>query len=631
MPFDGPDGYAVALRAIAKGIRPRRVLNNAEWAGKYRRLTAKGGAAEPGPWRNDRIPQLMAVQRALDDDHPAPLVIFVGSLQIAKSEVGLNWIFRSIHQAPCSILAGFPNEKQARKWVRTRLNSGIEETPVIRTLIPLGRKVDAGNTLTEKHYPGGVLYTASANIKADLAQISVRKVLVEEVDRWPPPFEDEGDQVELAKGRTAAFAGREKIFVNSTPTTEEESRIWPMWLQSTMERYYLPCPHCNEMQVWSFDNLKWPERKPQQAMLMCVECAALIEERHKPELLRAGEWRAEHPELEEVAKGFHLNGLYTPIGLGRSWAAHARAWDEARGHPAKEQVFVNTRRGEVWKSEKVRLEWEAIASRREPYRLRTIPPGVLLLTCGVDVQHDRIEAAILGWSRGERCTLIDYNKLYGSPTNDETWKALDDYLARDFLNTAGVTMRLAATGIDSGNWQHEVINFTRSRKGRNIFATKGSSVRSRPPIGRPTLVDVNYRGVSQKRGAEQYQIGVSVLKTTLYQRLKDDAEALPASRLVRFSDELGDEFFRQLTAEKFDPKDGWGKVYDRNEALDCVVIAMAIAMHHTTQVHRMREADWQRLEQLYESKTESPEPKLGVTPIPKIGGGFSPISARVEN
>lgn len=630
MPFDGPDGYQIALQTFARGIRPKRIIGVAAWAQKYRRLTAKGGAAEAGPWRNDRIPQLMGVMAALDDSHPAPLVVFVGSLQIAKSEVGLNWIFRTIHQAPTGILAAFPNEKQAKKWVRTRLNSGIAEIPVIRALVPLGRKIDSGNTLTEKHYTGGVLYTGSAGVPSDLASISVPKVLLEEVDRWPQVLEGEGDPVELAKGRTAAFPGRVKVFVNSTPTTEEESRIWPMWLGSTMDRYHVPCPHCDAMQVLSFDNLKWADGKPHQAMMMCEACAALFEHRCKTEMLAHGEWRQEHPELEEIAKGFHLNGLYTPIGLGRTWEDHARAWEQARGKPAKVQVYFNTRRGEVVKSNKVKLDWEEVARRREPYALRTIPAGVLQLTAFADVQGDRIEAGILGWGRGERATVIDYTTFSGDPTRPEVWQALDEWHGKEMLNSFGVPMRIQAMGVDSGNWQHEVLNFTRGRRARGIVATKGSSIRSKQPIGRPTLVDVNYRGALQKRGAEQYQIGVSVMKTTLYARLGADAEALPTDRHIRFSADLPDEFFRQLCAEKFDPKDGWLKHYDRNEALDIVTGAMIMAMYQTVQVHRLRELDWQRLEQLYEPAGGAP--KLPEQPLPTLSGGrFLPTSAVVRN
>ncbi len=569
---------------------------------------------------------------ALDNSHPAPLVIFVKSSQVGGSECGLNWIGRTIHMAPTGILALFPSEKVARKWVRTRLHSMLAETPELRAIIPSGRRSDQGNTLQEKHFRDGVLYTGSAGIPDDVASITVPYILLDEVDRMPLMLDNEGDPIELAKRRAATFPGRTKVFEISTPTTEETSRIWADWQTSTQDRFFVPCPHCLTMQWLTFDNLKWADGKPEQAQYQCEECAVLFPERHKTDMLRAGAWRAEHPEREALVKGFHVNALYTPIGLGDSWVDHARAWDGARGRPAKVQVYYNTRRGEVVKSEKVRLEWEAVAARREPYQLRTIPPGCLLLTAGADVQHDRIEVGIVGWFRNERAAVIDYTALYGDPTRSEVWEALDKYLAGELLNTFGVPMRIAAAGIDSGNWQHEVTNFTRARRSRNIFATKGSSIRSRQPIGKPTLVDVNYRGQVQKRGAEQYQLGVSVLKTSLYARLRADAETLPADRHLRLPSELPDEFFRQLCAERYDPKDGWIKHYEHNEALDVIVINMAAAMHHSTQIHRMRELDWQRLEQLYEPKGEpkSQAEVPGALVTATTRSGFPILSAKVN-
>ena len=107
---------------------------------------------------------------------------------------------------------------------------------------------------------------------------------------------------------------------------------------------------------------------------------------------------------------------------------------------------------------------------------------------------------------------------------------------------------------------------------------------------------MNYRGIARS-AAPTAQIGVSVLKRSM--RLKADEETLPADRL-RFSEGLPDEFFRQLCAERFDPVAGWQKHYDRNEALDVMNEATAAAMHQSVQIHRLRELDWQRLEQLYE-------------------------------
>lgn len=638
MPYDGPDGYAVTLEAFARTIEPRRALPISEWAARFRVLTGKS-AAEPGRWRNERIPYLSAIMDALDPRHPAPLVVFAKSSQVGGSECGLNWIGRTVHQAPGSFLALFPTDKVARKWVRTRLDSMIATTPELRKLLPLGRRANAGNTLSEKHYAGGVLYTGSANIPDDVASISVPYLLLEEVDRMPVTLEDEGDPIELAFRRLTTFP-RHKAFMNSTPTTIETSRIWPAWLASTMDRYFVPCVHCGHMQSLEWDRLKWVDGKPEGAGYACAECDAINDERHKTDMLAAGEWRATHPERETIAKGFHVSGLYTPIGLGDSWAKHAAAWERAKGSEARIQVFFNTRLGKVHKGERKRVEWEQVKGRAEPFRLREIPAGVLLLTSGTDVQADRLETQILGHGRAERITVVDYVVHYGDTTRPDVWSTLDQYLAQEIENACGVRMRLSCSLIDAGYIPDTVLGFTRTRKARGIYASRGSTNPARPPIGRPAFPDVKRRGKTDSRqGVERYEIGVSVLKHWLYERLRSDGgtEENPvqiADRHIRFSRELADEYFRQLTAETYDPKHGWIERanYHRNEALDTFVLARAAALHHTVAIHRMREPDFEHLEKLYATpgaaKAATAE-HLGQQPI-ATAGGFLPVSAKTK-
>lgn len=651
MAFDGPDGYAAGLEALAAILEPRRVLSVSEWAARYRTLVGKS-AAEPGRWRNERIPFLAAIMDALDPHHPAPQVVFVKSSQVGGSECALNWIGRTVHQAPGSFLVLFPTERVGRKWVRTRLDSAIATTPELRRLIPLGRRTNAGNTLSEKHFPGGVLYVGSANIPDDLASVSVPYLLEEEVDRMPVALEGEGDPIELARRRLATFA-RSKEFMISTPTTFETSRIWPAWLRSTMDRYFVPCTHCGHLQTLRWVQLKWPAGKPEEAGYLCEECAAFLEERHKTEMLAEGAWRSTYPEREAAVKGFHVNGLYTPIGLGDSWSLHAEAWERAKGSEARIQVFYNTRLGEVHKGERLKLEWEEIKRRAEPYRLREIPPGVLILTSGSDVQADRLETQIVGWGRGEQATVIDYVVHYGDTTRGEVWAKLDDYLAGEIVNAFGVRMRLACSLIDSGYLPETVLGFTRTRKARNIYASRGSTNPSRHEIGKPAYPDVKRRGKTDNRrtGVERYELGVSILKHWLFELLRadagtPDAPVAIADRHIRFPrgrpqvpggldfGGLEEEYFRQLTAETFDPKHGWIERanYHRNEALDTICLARAAAMHHSVNLHRNREADWARLEELYareQPDVPAPPPELGKTAI-RVAGGFLPTSAKID-
>lgn len=638
MPFDGPDGYVAGLEALARIVAPKRPLSVSAWSGQYRILSGKG-AAEPGRWRNERIPYLTGPMDALDARHLAPLVVFIASSQVGKTEVGINWIFRTAHQCPGLILALFPTDRVSRKWVRSKLDPAIAATPVIRQLIPLGRKANAGNTLHEKHFPGGGLMTGSANIADDMRMTSAPYLLLEEVDSMPVELEDEGDPVELALRRLTNFP-RSKAFMNSTPTTSDTSRIWPAWLSSTMDRYFMPCAHCNHMQFLRWQQLTWIPGKPGGAAYMCEECAALIHERSKTEMLAAGEWRATHPEREAEIKGFHANGLMTPIGLGDSWAKHAAAWERAQGSIARIQVFFNTRLGEVHKGERIKVEWERVHSRREAYKLRTIPKGVLTLTSGSDVQSDRIETQILGHGRGEQITVVDYIVHRGDVTRPEVWSLLDDYLAGEIVNELGVRMRLSCSLIDAGYLPDTVLGFTRPRKARGIFASRGSTVATRQAIGKPSYPDVKRRGKTDNRhfGAERYEIGVSVLKHWLYEQLRADegTDELPvhiADRHIRFSADLGEEYFRQLTAETFDPKHGWidKANYHRNEALDTFVLARAAAMHHSVNWHRQREGDFVRLEELFERVVEAKPVVESSKATSPFSGGFANVTEADTN
>lgn len=86
---------------------------------------------------------------------------------------------------------------------------------------------------------------------------------------------------------------------------------------------------------------------------------------------------------------------------------------------------------------------------------------------------------------------------------------------------------------------------------------------------------------------------------------------------------MGDEFLRQLVAEQVVRKVvrgverlEWQKVYNRNEALDCFVLARAAA--HLVGLDRFTDADWRTLEAPFgiEPSARSPPPPTSVTGTP---------------
>ena len=133
---------------------------------------------------------------------------------------------------------------------------------------------------------------------------------------------------------------------------------------------------------------------------------------------------------------------------------------------------------------------------------------------------------------------------------------------------------------------------------KRVIAIKGSSQAGRAILGRPSNVDLNWKGQTIKDGVQLWMVGTDTAKSTLSSRLIADAKLEVSARKVHFSSDLELDYYEQLTSEAFDPdKNRWVKrTGRRNEALDTWVYGYAAAMHPDVRIHVAREADWQKLE-----------------------------------
>lgn len=595
--FTVADGYAVACRAWAAGIRRPPRVTVTEWADAHRRLPTKG-ASEPGKWRTARTPYLKEIQDCLSDTHPARRVVFIKSVQVGATEAGNNWVGWMVATQKAPMMVVQPTIDVAERWSKQRLAAMIEDTPALREKIAPARSRDSGNTTLLKEFPGGVLIVSGANSAPSLRSMPVRYLFLDEVDAYPHDLEGEGDPVSLAEARATTFP-RRKIFLVSTPTIESLSRINKEWLASDMRRYRVPCPHCGERQALEWSLLQWPEGEPEKAAYACKACGALIDESEKTTMLAAGQWIAEHPE-RDVA-GFHINALYTPIGLGLSWAELAREWIAAQRDPIKLKTFINLRLGECFADPNEKLDWDEIKSRAGGYEARSIPPGCLLLTAGIDVQKDRFAILLLGHGCNNVQWVIDYVELPADPTRPDEWTRIDDYLNEPRQSSRGVPMRVTLATIDSGYLTDDVLNYTRARRHRGVVAVKGSSMANKPIITKGSKVDFTWRGSTIKSGAELWIVGSDTAKHQLFARLTADRKHPEHDRLIRFPTGLDESFYSQLTAEIFDTtKRRWVKVRVRNEALDTFCYAVAASMHPSVRAHTWKEPKWEQLREVLE-------------------------------
>jgi len=302
--------------------------------------------------------------------------------------------------------------------------------------------------------------------------------------------------------------------------------------------------------------------------------------------------------------------------MGRSWTDLVRQWLAAQNNPVKLKRFINTRLAETWEDQSRNMKPRMLAERAEDYPLKSIPPGCLILTAGIDTQNDRLAIQVTGWGRHDQCWVIDYIELPGDP-NDQVAAfvkkegALFEYLSQEFINAWGNIMTIQAVGWDTGGQRTDAIyTACRSRVVSRLLAFKGASIPGKAILApRPSQQDVNVRGKVIRKGLGLWLIGTDTAKDVIAAHLGADADRPVEERKIHFSKGLDEDYYKMLLAEKYDPeKNRWVKPGGkRNEAIDVFVYSMAAARHPEIRIHAMGVRAWQNLERMLQNGEGSPQ------------------------
>lgn len=601
----------LVAQTLARALRPRHALTVSEWADANRMLS-EVGSAEPGRWKTSRTPYLREIMDCLSEHHPARKVVFRKSSQVGGTEVGSNWLGYIMCHAKGPVAVVMHTDRSLTDWMSQKFDPMADETPAVGAVLANRNNRSADNNAQRKKFAGGILYTKTAGSTSDLKSTSLRYAIADECDEYEWDT-GQGSPLGLLDVRLTTYHDA-KLFIVSSPTVKDASTIDDEYHGGDQRLYHVPCPHCGHFQPLKWGNLRWhhtPSTHRQEvteAWYVCADCGVEIAESFKGQMLARGQWIAEAPGAPYPS--FHIHALYSPAGLGKSWAELATQWIKAQDDPRALQLFINTRLGEPWADRSRDIKPNALIARAEPYPLRSLPPGVLVLTAGVDVQDDRFEVAVWGHgfeanheagasAPGARVRWpIDYHVIPGRPSEAETWAALAAYLlAARFELGNGRVLGLEATGVDiGGHHTHAVYEFVRSRRVPRCIALKGASTPGKAILGKPSLQDVNWKGATLKKGVALYTVGTDTAKHLLYGLLDADADKAPHERRVRFSNALDDKWFDGLVAEVFNPrKNRWElKKGKRNEPLDTFVYAEAASHHPELYLHKWRPIDWKR-------------------------------------
>jgi phage terminase large subunit GpA-like protein len=565
--------HKLALEVLAFATPPAK-LTLSEWA-ENNFVLAEGSSARPGRFR------LWPYQRDPMDamgDPEIERVTFIKSARIGYTKSLMAAIAASVATDPCAMILLVPTDDDARGYAVDEIEPAFDQSPALQGLLNSGR-IDGRNTLTTKSFIGDSLKILSARSPRNLRRHDAKRLYIDEEDGME--VTQEGDPIVLAEKRTLAHADR-KIIRGSTPTDEISSTISRAYLQSDQRVFEIPCPHCGALFELMWEHIVWPKGQPDEARAVCPHCLKEIDERFKSQMVHEGRWRVTRPDIRGHA-GFRINTLVSLLANAR-WGKLAEEFERARkGGPSELQVFTNTVLGKVWKTSLDDLDESSLRQRVEDFGIigaDRLPADVLLIVAGVDTQDDRFEVGLWGFNESEAFFLA-HQVVWGDPADSVTQAELDALLRTTWKHPNGWTIGIEGAAIDSqGHKTQAVYDFCAPRLSRKIF----------PIISR---VGTRKMWAPSKAKADRDRVRIFIVghdetKTRVLERLSIpmvDEQGTPSVGRLRYSNDLPEETFEQLTSEKrvlryvknrpvveFRPK----KPGLRNEALDITCYAFAL-------------------------------------------------------
>ena len=627
-------------RQILAGFKPPPRLRLSEYADQFAVMT--GSAAEKGRWNT------LPYQREILDCFTDPTVETIACMKSARvgwtKMIGVAVQFYS-HQDPCPVMIVQPVKEDAEGYSKEEIKPLFEDTPCLRGLITVAkaRNTTSNTILLKQLSNGGLIDIVNAASGRSFRRKSRKVVFFDEVDAYPKL--DEGDPIKLGRNRADYYWDR-KIALGGTPIfaggkTEE----W--FLLGDQRRYFVPCPHCQAMQV-----LRWEQMEKEgiaAGSYRCENCDELIPHSRKRWMVERGEWRPTANPNRRNDKGeliqrpglrsYHIWAAYS-YSPAADWGVLVREYNEAleamrKGDPDAMQTFHNTVLGVPWEDTiSGKLTGDGLAERRKNeatgngYAVGTVPAGVLLITAGVDVQGgggtvgERLVVTFWGWGRGEEGWHLGHFEIDGDPQQPETLAQLDQVAATKWQREDGIALRLSLGAIDDGGIAtQEVREWCRTRSAQWV-PVKGAPQKGKPLIGRGVPVDVNRKNQATKKGVMLYGVGYDASINHLQGRLRVEQ---PGPGYLHLGTAATDQFLAELFPWKRIPKrDNGQTVYSwvlpkgaRDEGGDCTRYAYAAFQLVARRYNRA--TMWDQLEQ----GLKAPAPRRRAAPAPApAGGGF---------
>lgn len=592
--------------ALAAVLMPTERMTPSAWAAEH--LIVPDGPKAHSRWDARLTPYIREPLDMLAMDSGVNEIAIMKSGQTGFTTLIIAAAGHMIDTEPCRAMIVQPTSGALSDFNRDKLAPAIDLTAALKSKVrsQTSRAGDA-STSTSKVYAGGSLTLAIASSPADLRSKTIKVAYLDEIDEYPDDLAGQGDPIGMVEIRQESFllTGEWKRLYVSTPTIKGASKIEARFAASDQRYWHMPCPECGSKFRFVFDraHFHFEESFPFKAYYSTPCCGAIIEDADKVSTVIKGEWIAQAAR-PGAYPGYAFDAMTSPFV---PWSKVAERYMAYKDDPQKLKTFWNLTLGLPFDEKGDAPDHVQLMARRAPdWRRGHIPPLGLILVGAADVQMNGIWYVIKAYGPDRQSWRVDAGYLAGD--TDDPWRgafaALEEIRTKSWPDAFGSSRKVDAFAVDSGYRSHVVYTWAR---GKDVtFAVKGVDGWSKPAIGQPSRVDIDFAGRRIRNGATVWGVGTWGIKGAFYADLRKTASASGdeiayPSGYCHFGAWMDEVYFRQITSEFLTNENNRGRVRrvwkvragEENHLLDCEVYGAAVA--DWLGLSRMTDAEWKSL------------------------------------
>ncbi|WP_020411079.1 terminase gpA endonuclease subunit, partial [Microbulbifer variabilis] len=504
------------MKEVRQTWIPQPKIPLIEWLPENIKLPSED-SDNAGYYRVDFVPYFWGVMHALDSQ-VSWMVVMQKAAQIGWTVLLAADICKVAVTDPARVLMLFPKDSKGQNFMDEKFVKIVEGSPNVARVIDVSTSRKLGNRSTRKVFPGGEVRTVGSNSVSNVKSTTAKRGYVEEPDDTNKDVGDQGDSIRHLRERLKRMRNK-KLIIGGTPAVADLSQVEHYTKLGTMRVLPVTCHDCGESHVLDWENVSWLEKEggtphpvfglnqPETAVYTCPKCGSAWDDyRRQANILQtcktarengddfAGWFKTQcgedfaEDEIEPIETFMELSELYVCIpgtGLAEVVRDFLEAEHEAKsGDESARIVFQNNKLGRPYKYAANRLlDHEKLQETAEDYPELFCPAGGLLVTVGIDVQHDRLAITIRAFGRNEESWQMYWGEIDGDTVDkrDSCWDALDKLVFQGFKHERFGEIYASAVSIDSydGTTSGAVYEWvrTRERKYRRVLvmAIKGDS------------------------------------------------------------------------------------------------------------------------------------------------------------